>query len=164
MTWEANVLFQMGFCPFKPVPVPKSPKAKPILRLGGSPVTIRAGKLAMDWKQITNPSFAFFSSCLFLCPLKATIHILFPRRSIWFLLSPHYQLFDSLQNASLPSPHCSTLSREVSSPSILPSWLSQPESHAEPATLLLHFSDRSYHPFPLRQFFFFFPKIVTKHL
>lgn len=31
----------------------------------------------------------------------------------WFLLSPHYQVFHSLRSVSLPSPHCSTLSREV---------------------------------------------------
>ena len=153
----------------KPVPVPKSHKTERILHLGGSPIAIRQGKLAMDWKQITNSSYAFFSSCLFLCPLKAALHVLFPRRSIWFLLSPLYRLFHSLQNASLPSPHCSTLSREVwlcylalhpAFPTV-PAWVSCWASYT---ALQWWIISSLLSPLTCQFFFFFIPKTCINHL
>lgn len=97
----------------RPMPLPKSHKTESILQPGGTLIAKKEGKLAVDCKKLLIVPMHLFSSCLFLCPSKATLYVQFPRRSVCFLLSACHQLFHSLQNASLPSPCCSALPREV---------------------------------------------------
>lgn len=117
MAWEANASFQMGLWPRRLdlCWCQSLTKNEKILHLGESLVAIREsiGNEKIENKLLILLMSFFFKLSVLLSFKSHPPHPVSQEVRFWFLLSPHYQVFHSLRSVSLPSPHCSTLSREV---------------------------------------------------